>query len=231
VEEHSKTKIDGAGVLLRDWVTGRIHGNLEEPPMVEALERLLEYRQSFATPSRGVEVCLAALLAELTTEAKLTGRPKRTDAIVSKLVRHHGMRLTQMADIAGLRVRFPEKESEVEGLCRRIEAQWPTAKFIDYVAKPKPTGYRAVHVLIETEDRIVEVQLRTASQNRWADEVELAADRLSIGLKDGEGPEDLVRYFERAACKLAIEEQGGELDEAFKRDFEDLRRQVRRYFS
>jgi hypothetical protein len=39
-----------------------------------------------------------------------------------------------------------------------------------------------------------------------------------------------VRYFERAAYKLAIEEQGGELGEAFQYVFEDLRQRVRRYF-
>jgi ppGpp synthetase/RelA/SpoT-type nucleotidyltranferase len=79
--------------------------------------------------------------------------------------------------------------------------------------------------------RTVEVQLRTARQNRWADQVELAGDRLGYRLKDGEGPEELVRYFERAAYKLAIEEQGGELDEAFQDVFEDLRQQVRHYFA
>jgi ppGpp synthetase/RelA/SpoT-type nucleotidyltranferase len=85
-------------------------------------------------------------------------------------------------------------------------------------------------VFVPANDRVVEVQLRTARQNLWADEVESAADRLRFRLKDGEGPEVLVRYFERAAYKLSVEEKGGNLDESFKRDFEDLRRKVRPYF-
>ena len=86
-------------------------------------------------------------------------------------------------------------------------------------------------MIVYVGGRMVEVQLRTADQNRWADEVELAGDRLGFRLKDGEGPTELVRYFERAAYKLASDEEGNELDAAFERDFEDLRRQVRAYFS
>lgn len=230
MEGFSKSQIDDAGILLREWVSGAGDGYVDDASVDGALRVLVVYRQSFAAPAKTVEESLAGLLAELAPDAQLTGRPKRAGAIVHKLVRHRSMRLTQMADIAGLRVRFSEDDPKVRHLCQRIEARWPAAKFIDYVVKPKPTGYRAIHVLIETDDRLVEVQLRTASQNRWADEVELAAGRLDIALKDGEGPEELVRYFERAAYKLAIEEQGGEPDEVFKHDFEDLRREVRQYF-
>jgi putative GTP pyrophosphokinase len=230
VEEVSNTKIDEAGRLLRDWMTSGVPEDLNRVPLSQAVTALSVYRASFTAPSRTVEQLLGALVTEVAPGAKVTGRPKRAGAIVGKLVRHHGMRLTQMADIAGLRVRFPERQSEVDSLCERIRDRWQTPKFIDYVSKPKPTGYRAIHVLVETEDRIVEIQLRSASQNRWADQVELAGDRLGFRLKDGEGPDELVRYFERAAYKLAIEEKGGELDEDFQQVFEDLRRQVRRYF-
>jgi putative GTP pyrophosphokinase len=231
VVEISKTKIDEAGELLRDWMTKGVPDDLNHEPLDEAVRLLMVYRNSFTAPSRAVESLLGALVAGVVADAKMTGRPKRGGAIVFKLVRHHGMRLTQMADIAGLRVRFPNGPSEVQRLVARIEERWAAAKIIDYVARPKPTGYRAIHALVSMGGRTVEVQLRTARQNRWADQVELAGDRLGYRLKDGEGPEELVRYFERAAYKLAIEEQGGELDEAFQDVFEDLRQQVRHYFA
>lgn len=226
----SHSQLDDAGRLLRDWASGRLDGPLHDEEFNAAVRLVTLYRQSFTDPSRATEALIATFLTEVAPDAKLTGRPKRTGAIIGKLVRHRSMRLTQMADIAGLRVRFSQDAPEVRHLCQRMETQWPTAKLIDYVARPKPTGYRALHVLVEMDGRVVEVQLRTANQNRWADEVELAADRLDIALKDGEGPDDLVRYFERAAYKLAIEDQGGALDEAFKRDFEDLRQKIRGYF-
>jgi putative GTP pyrophosphokinase len=186
---------------------------------------------TFAAPLTTVESQLGPMVADVAPAAELAGRPKRAGAICAKLVRLPSMRLTQMDDIAGLRVKFPNGPHEVQALLRRMTGQWPGADVKDYAARPKDTGYRAIHVFVPGGDRIVEVQLRTARQNLWADEVEAAADRLGYLLKDGEGPEDLVRYFERAAHKLAIEEQGGELDEAFKHDFEDLRRKVRPYFA
>jgi hypothetical protein len=73
--------------------------------------------------------------------------------------------------------------------------RWSGIAIKDYVASPKRTGYRAIHAFVPANDRIVEVQLRTARQNRWADEVESAADRLGFRLKDGEGPNELVRYL------------------------------------
>jgi hypothetical protein len=122
-----------------------------------------------------------------------------------------------MEDIAGLRVVLPNGPTEVQALLGRIRNTWPDNKHKDYVAQPKRTGYRAIHAFVTEDSRTVEIQLRTPSQNRWADEVEAAANRLDYLLKDGEGPQDLLRYFERAAYKLATEEQGGELDEAFRR--------------
>ena len=55
---------------------------------------------------------------------------------------------------------------------------------IDYVAKPKPTGYRAMHVVVQQHDRLVEIQLRTYRQNVWADEVERWADALGFEPSD-----------------------------------------------
>jgi ppGpp synthetase/RelA/SpoT-type nucleotidyltranferase len=146
-----------------------------------------------------VELQLARLVANVASRAELAGRPKRAAAIIAKLVRFPSMRLTQMDDIAGLRVKFRDGPTEVQALLRRIEQQWPGVAVKDYVAKPKPTGYRAIHAFVTAGERVVEVQLRTARQNQWADEVESAADRLGLRLKDGEGPAELLRYFERAA--------------------------------
>jgi putative GTP pyrophosphokinase len=227
----SKTKIDEAGEILRAWADGVGQEELDEEPQSSAVDLLFEYRVSFSAPLTAVESELAPIVADVAPDAELAGRPKRAAAILAKLMRFPSMRLTQMDDIAGLRVKFPNGPREVQLLLGRILERWPGAAVKDYVARPKRTGYRAIHAFVPADEHIVEVQLRTACQNLWADEVESAADRLGFRLKDGEGPEALVRYFERAAYKLAIEEQGGTVDEAFQRDFEDLRREVRPYFA
>ena len=38
----------------------------------------------------------------------------------------------------------------------------------DYVAFPKPNGYRALHTTVEIDGRVIEVQIRTADMDRRA---------------------------------------------------------------
>lgn len=230
IGDASATQVDRAGRLIRDWVSGEAAGDLEEEPLTSALAHIILYRESFVPPLALVEAELAKLSRDVCPGCEPpAGRPKTFSAIIRKLTRFRGMRLTQMDDIAGVRVIVPNGQQEVRELLDRIRERWPAVTTKDYVAKPKQTGYRAVHAFV-LAGRTVEVQLRTQSQNRWADEVEAAADRLNLPLKDGDGPDELLRYFERAAHKLAIEEKGGTPDEAFERDFANLRRQVGQYF-
>ena len=108
---------------------------------------------------------------------------------------------------------------------------WKIRKVYDYTAHPKETGYRAIHVIAERQERRIEVQLRTERQHQWAAEVERAGGRLRYPrLKDGEGPDDLVRYFERAALMLALRDDGLEPDDEFWAEFRPLRQQVARYW-
>ena len=109
-------------------------------------------------------------------------RLKGTDSLAKKLARK-GFPLSvesieqNIFDVAGVRVvcTFPEDlytladalltQDDVELIERR-----------DYVAEPKPSGYRSLHLIVETpiflerEKRPVkvEVQLRTISMNFWA---------------------------------------------------------------
>lgn len=42
----------------------------------------------------------------------------------------------------------------------------------DYIAHPKQDGYRALHVVVERDGRLIEIQLRTQLQHLWAAHVE-----------------------------------------------------------
>jgi hypothetical protein len=60
--------------------------------------------------------------------------------------------------------------------------------------------------------------------------VERTALRTRFDLKDGDGPEELLRYFAMAAHGIALEEGSETPDEGFTEEFIELREQVRRYF-
>jgi len=54
---------------------------------------------------------------------------------------------------------------------------------------------------------------------------------VGFDLKGGEGPDDLREFFRRAAERLALQEAGEEIDQAFdEAEFDNLRRRVGHYF-
>lgn len=225
----SKKSIDRAGLALRDWW---IDPAAPLDPAVRAAARTMwNYRVSFARPLRLVTVGVRQFVRRESTEVVVSQRLKRLPTIVDKLTRHPSMKLTRMQDIGGCRAILASRD-EVDGVLARITRNWNVRKVFDYVEEPKPiTGYRAVHVVVEREERLIEIQLRTPRQHSWAIEIERAGSRLDLPrLKDGEGPEELVRYFELSALFLALQDTGETPDQEFMREFRRLRLAVRPYF-
>lgn len=227
----SKTHVDKAGAALRKWWNdGADIGQLTTDPVLDAaVNTLIEWRASHRMPLVLAQFQLGSAAQEVVEDAVPVGRPKRASQIVYKLVRQPTMRLSQMEDIAGTRVVVPS-QPEVAQIVERLLPRFPAAQAIDYVAKPKATGYRAIHVIVRQHDRFVEIQLRTVRQNRWADEVERWADSLGYELKDGRGPDDLVEYFRLEAAMLAAGDQGDTPDEAVTRSLADVRERALPYF-
>ena len=112
----------------------------------------------------------------------IKSRLKSTDSLAKKLVRK-GFPVSvdsiekNIYDVAGVRVvcTFPEDMfSLAESLLSQDDVRLIERR--DYVASPKPSGYRSLHLIVEVpiflerEKRCVkvEVQLRTISMNFWA---------------------------------------------------------------
>lgn len=73
-----------------------------------------------------------------------------------------GLRVEEVQDIIALRV-VVNNISDVYLSLGAILARWDhiVAKFKDYIAFPKPNGYKAVHTRIDYEGKIIEVQILT----------------------------------------------------------------------
>ncbi|WP_433873747.1 GTP pyrophosphokinase [Saccharopolyspora sp. CA-218241] len=111
----------------------------------------------------------------------ITSRIKRPAAIAAKLHRR-GHPITPDAarehldDIAGVRVVCPFVSDVylVHDLLRQHDMETVLVK--DYIAEPKPNGYRSLHLIMRvpvhlsdrTEPVTVEVQLRTIAMDFWA---------------------------------------------------------------
>jgi len=117
----------------------------------------------------------------------VTPRLKTTDTLVEKLQRNPGMALSRMQDVAGVRLVAEMNRAEQNQLVARIVEFFPGAQVTDRRAVPSH-GYRAVHVIVMVNQRLVEIQVRTTLQDLWAQVVERLADRWGRGIRYGDPP-------------------------------------------
>ncbi len=166
----SKTQIDRLGDRLRS-------GNFDEVDL-----RLLDaYRRSFG---EAYERVVGEIRETLGLEP--TGRqPKSKTSIVEKL-RRESIRLSQMQDIAGCRV-IVNDISEQEAKLRLLKNTFDDFTVVDR-RNNSSHGYRAIHVIVKSSDRMVEIQLRTAAQHLWAELSERISDE-DPAIKYGGGEE------------------------------------------
>ncbi|MDT8855310.1 RelA/SpoT domain-containing protein [Paracoccaceae bacterium Fryx2] len=146
-------------------------------------------------------------------------RLKRRDTLIEKLISGRAKDAATMHDLGGCRLIFSsidtlnkfrvylEKESRA-----RHKLQHDSSKY-DYIARPKPTGYRGVHYVYgyvpSSQDRLdlsglkIEVQLRTDVQHAWATAVEIADLVLDARTKFEDGTGQYGEFFRLASEILA----------------------------
>lgn len=180
------------------------------PPSEEDLARLQEFRATYDDP-----MATAQRLIQEALGIETTARLKTTNTIIEKL-RRERTRLSEMQDIAGLRIVRDISLAEQDELVIGIEGLIPEAKTVDRRKRPSH-GYRAVHVIAKIADRPVEIQIRTDMQDLWAQALERLADRAGREIRYGgipEGCEALIETLLAAAREVAlIEQQQAELRE------------------
>jgi putative GTP pyrophosphokinase len=150
----------------------------------------------------------------------VTQRLKRTPTIAGKLVREPKMKLSRMADIGGVRLIAPD-QSAAYRIATRLRRNWTITRLRDYVTEPKSDGYRALHLINRHRGRLIEIQLRTKSQDTWANGIERLSRTAYPGLKFGQGPKilrdtlrDFAEIFARVDQELISSEEGVALAKA-----------------
>lgn len=121
--------------------------------------------------------------------ATVVGRPLKTrEAITAKLVRSR-TRLATMQDIAGARITVPGALSQ-PAIAELVQVWFGDAARVDRdsVEFGDDTGYRAIHVVVTLEGRNAEIQVRTRTQDAWAQIVESIDRSEGWDLKHGDGP-------------------------------------------
>jgi hypothetical protein len=122
-----------------------------------------------------------------------TTRVKTTQVLVEKLRREQGMKLKGVQDVAGARIVVNGTRRDQDEIVRLIVTAFDDErrppKVRDRRAEPS-AGYRAVHVIVHVHDVPVEIQVRTAWQDTWAQAVEALGDKWGRGIRYGKLPEN-----------------------------------------
>jgi hypothetical protein len=127
------------------------------------------------------------------------------------------MQLSQMQDIGGCRAVL----SDVKGVYELRELYENSSRIRhqltredDYIAQPKPSGYRSVHRIYRyVSDKKgtynglrIEMQIRSRLQHAWATAVETVGTFLEQALKASQGQKEWLDFFILMGSAVAIRE-------------------------
>jgi ppGpp synthetase/RelA/SpoT-type nucleotidyltranferase len=159
----------------------------------EDLEILQTLRTSYKKPLSQIFDVLQNSISKINRNAIITYRIKRIDSIISKLNRLPNAQLPRIEDIAGCRC-ILKSNLEVYKLKELLGNElFIKSDRNDYIAKPKPDGYKSLHLIVQTKDKLsrpIELQLRTEKDHNWATLVEITDQVYNTKIKEfGDEPE------------------------------------------
>lgn len=209
--QYTKGQVNRAGQVLA-------HPDAYSPEDMHWADIVLaNWRACHGYPINTFQALLRLRLKSIDKNAIVAQRLKRAPSILLKLRRFDGMQLARMQDIGGIRAVV----SSVARV-RRLEAEYRTSKFKhvlvsskDYIADPKPDGYRGIHLIyrysnsraLPYEGLSLELQVRTRLQHAWATAVETMGTFLGQALKSGQGEQAWRVFFAKASAALAVIEK------------------------
>jgi ppGpp synthetase/RelA/SpoT-type nucleotidyltranferase len=159
----------------------------------EDLETLQTLRTSYKKPLSQIFDVLQNSISKVNKNAIITYRIKRIDSIISKLNRLPNAQLPRIEDIAGCRC-ILRSNNEVYKLKEILgEGLFIKSDRNDYIANPKPDGYKSLHLIVQTKDKLsrpIELQLRSEKDHNWATLVEITDQVYNTKIKEsGNEPE------------------------------------------
>lgn len=207
--EYSRSQIIKAGKTIRKSI-------ITDEEKAEAIKVIDNWRAAHAFPMHVIYIHLRRF-KKTNDQIIVAERLKRLDSIVGKLAREEKMNLWTMQDLGGCRVIVPSIEDVYEYVKRYDESRKRhiKRKMYDYIANPKESGYRGIHVVYEyrsdkkdtyNKNMLVEIQFRTHLQHIWATAVETMGIFMRKAIKSGEGDKHINRFFALVSTLIAYRE-------------------------
>ena len=230
---YSLNAVKRAGKQLRDWKGHDLKTIVDTLPIIE------NWRDCHSFPMTQFYDSLRECAASYGSAVNIVQRPKRLESIVAKLKSRPTMALTTMQDIAGCRAILPTNDlifSFVES-CKQTWSDHELYGVDDYIAKPKSSGYRSLHLIYRFRSdnasfngRFVEIQFRSRFQHAWATALETVDLFERQRLKADKGDPSWHKFFALMGSVVAAAEKtqrvpGTPIDETDQ----GLRKELRYY--
>ena len=145
----------------------------------EEYDRLAEqvrvFTESKGMPIEVIQQQLQNFLRARGIEAEIHGRIKNYYSIFTKLAKKGCVKVGDLYDFFAIRVILPERDNydHLYAVLGLIHSEWKpiSSRFKDYVAVPKPNGYRSLHTVVlgmgpKGFDKPVEIQIRDEKMHR-----------------------------------------------------------------
>ena len=209
VVEYSRSKIIKSGKIMKS-------SDASPAQIKEATKVIDNWRAAHAYPLHVIYMHLRRM-AGAHSDIVVAERLKRLDSIIGKLKREPTMSLWMMQDLGGCRFIVPTL-GDVYRFADKFESSRKRHIFkekYDYIATPKPSGYRSLHVVYEyhsdkndtyNKNMLIEIQFRTHLQHLWATAVETMGLFTKQAIKSGQGSADVKRFFSLVSSLFAIKE-------------------------
>jgi GTP pyrophosphokinase len=159
------------GIWQIKWELEDLSFRFLQPEEYKAVARLLDERR--VEREHRVEAFRRRLESELRgsgLEVEVQGRPKHLYSIWKKM-QGKALDFARVFDVRAMRVIAADVPDCYAVLSRVHELYRPVpGEFDDYIGRPKPNGYQSLHtVVLDEDDRAVEVQIRTRAMHEHAE--------------------------------------------------------------
>jgi putative GTP pyrophosphokinase len=220
----TSSQVTNAGRVLRRYLRGDLHDDVQ---LRDALHTIVKWRATHQLPLTKANNGLRSMVRTEGCVVEVSQRLKRFRTIIDKLEREPQLPLAKMQDIGGCRAVLRSID-EVRRVEMRLKKNRPPVGYKDYIATPRSSGYRGVHVIVVYDERQIEVQLRTRVMHEWAIAVERLSSRVGTNLK-GDGQHAVQQLMAVISEAMALEERGEVVDAVLVQQISLLRAQADPY--
>jgi len=208
------------GVWQIKWELEDLSTRYLEPALYKQVAKLLdERRMDREQYIADIVEQLRRTLAMAGIKGEVSGRPKHIYSIINKMKRKH-LDFDQLYDVRAVRILVDNVEQCYTALSIVHELWHPIQKeFDDYIARPKPNGYRSLHTaVLGPRELAVEVQIRTRQMHHDSELGVAAHWRYKENKKSESGVDEKIAWLRQILAWKDELADSGELQQQFKNE-------------